>query len=180
MKRDSEKSTESGGRPLRVEEAARVERLWTVREMATREQVQEALPQLQAQGARVAALETQLQIEQTKATTAEQERSALIQTLVTTLSKGSRKGKGKRYKGQNHMSNVKCWNCGKSEHFWRDCREMWWSEEKATGKGRINSAESSNWEEGRLGGRSQSYREQDEKWTDSLELGERFYTKEAK
>ena len=36
LKRDSEKSTESGGRPLRVEEAARVERLWTVREMATR------------------------------------------------------------------------------------------------------------------------------------------------
>ena len=33
--------------------------------MATAEQVQEALQQLQAQGARVAALETQLQIEQT-------------------------------------------------------------------------------------------------------------------
>ena len=119
-------------------------------------------------GARIAALETQLQIEQTRATTAEQERSALIQTLVTTLSKGSRKGKGNRCEGQNHMSNVKCWNCGKSGHYWRDCREMWWSEEKATGKGRLNSAESSNWEEGRLGGRSQSYREQDEKWTDSL------------
>ena len=36
----------------------------------------------------------------TRATTAEQERSALMQTLMTTLSKGSRKGKGKRYKGQ--------------------------------------------------------------------------------
>ena len=95
--------------------------------MATQEQVQEALQQLQAQGARIAALETQLQIEQTRALTAEQERSALIQTLVTTLSKGSRKGKGKRYKGQNHMSNVKCWNCGKSGRYWRDCREMWWS-----------------------------------------------------
>ena len=148
--------------------------------MATREQVQEALQQLQAQGARIAALETQLQIEQTRATTAEQERSALIQTLVTTLSRDSRKGKGKRYKAQNHMSNVKCWKCGKAGHYWRDCREMWWSEEKATGKGRLNSAESSNWEEGRMGGRSQSYREQDEKWTDSLELVERFYTKEAK
>ena len=78
------------------------------------------------------------------------------------------------------MSNVKCWNCGKSGHYGRDCKEMWWSEEKATGKGRLNSAESSKWEEGLLGGRSQSYREQDEKWTDSLELGERFHTKEAK
>ena len=147
--------------------------------MATAEQVQEALQQLQAQGARIAALETQLQIEQTRALTAAEERSALIQTLVTTLSKGSRKGKGKKRKGHNHTSNAKCWNCGKSGHYWRDCREMWWSEEKATGKGRLNSAESSNWEAGRLGGRSQSYREQDEKWTDSLELGERFYTKEG-
>ena len=95
--------------------------------MATTEEVQEALQQLQAQGAHIAALETQLQIEQTRATTAEEERSALVQTLVTTLSKGSRKGKSKRYKGQNHMSNVKCWNCGRSRHFWRDCREMWWS-----------------------------------------------------
>ena len=43
--------------------------------MAAAEQVQEALQQLQAQGARIAALETQLQIEQTRATTAEQERS---------------------------------------------------------------------------------------------------------
>ena len=94
---------------------------------ATTEQVQEALQQLQAQGAHIAALERQLQIEQTRATTAEEERSALIQTLVTTQSKGSRKGKGKRYKGQNHMSNVKCWNCGRSRHYWRDCREMWWS-----------------------------------------------------
>ena len=109
--------------------------------MATREQVQEAL----GAGARIAAPETQLQIEQTRATTAEQERSALIQTLLTTLSKGSRKGKGKRYEGQNHMSNAKCWNCGKSGHYGRDCKEMWWSEEQPTGKGRSNSAESSNW-----------------------------------
>ena len=114
LKRDSEKSTESGGRCKSG-----------------------ATPDSERDGdarASVAALETQLHIEQTKAKTAEQERSALIQTLVTTLSKGSRKGKGKRYKGQNHMSNVKCWNCGKSGHCWRDCREMWWSEEKATGR----------------------------------------------
>ena len=64
--------------------------------MAPQEQVQEALQQLQAQGARIAAVETQMQIEQTRAQTAELERSALIQTLVTTLSKGSGKGKGKR------------------------------------------------------------------------------------
>ena len=49
--------------------------------MATAEQVQEALQQLQAQGARIAALETQLRIESAPAQTAEQERSALIQTL---------------------------------------------------------------------------------------------------
>ena len=49
--------------------------------MATAEQVQEALQQLEAQGARIAALETQLQIESARAQTAEQERSALIQTL---------------------------------------------------------------------------------------------------
>ena len=103
--------------------------------MATREQVPEALQQLQAQ----MALETQLQIGQTRATTSEQElENALIQTLVATLSKGSRKGKGKRYKDQNHMSNVKCWNCGKSGHYWRDCKEMWWSEEKATGKRQVD------------------------------------------
>ena len=39
--------------------------------------------QMQAQGARIAALETQLQIESARAQTTEQERSALIQTLVT-------------------------------------------------------------------------------------------------
>ena len=72
-----------------------MERLQTVREMATIEQVQEALQQFQAEGARVAALETQLQIGQTGAMTVEQERSALIQTLVTTLSKGSSKGKAR-------------------------------------------------------------------------------------
>ena len=49
--------------------------------MATQEQVQEALQRCQAQEARIAALETQLQIEATRAQTAEQERSTLIQTL---------------------------------------------------------------------------------------------------
>ena len=49
--------------------------------MATAEQVQEALQQLQAQEARIAALETQLRVEQTRSMTAEQERSTLIQTL---------------------------------------------------------------------------------------------------
>ena len=49
--------------------------------MATAEQTQEALQQLQAQGARIAALETQLQIESARAQPAEQERSALIHTL---------------------------------------------------------------------------------------------------
>ena len=46
--------------------------------------MQEALQQLQVLGARTTALEAQLQIESARAQTAEQERSALIQTLVTT------------------------------------------------------------------------------------------------
>ena len=137
-----------------------------MREMATAEQVQEALQELQAQGARIAALETQLRIGRTGARTAEFWRSALSRTVVTALSEGSRKGKGKRDKGQNHMSNAKCWNCGKSGHCWCDCREMWWSKEKAAGKGRLTSAESSNWQEGRLGGKSQSYRGQVEEHAD--------------
>ena len=53
--------------------------------MATVEQMQEALQQqqheLQVLGARIAALETQLQFESARAQQAEQERSALIQTL---------------------------------------------------------------------------------------------------
>ena len=35
---------------------------------------------------------------------------------VDALSKGKPKGKGKKGKGQNHMSNVKCWNTGKTGH----------------------------------------------------------------
>ena len=46
-----------------VEEGARVERLRTVREMATRRHVQEALQQLQLQEQRVAALEIQQRME---------------------------------------------------------------------------------------------------------------------
>ena len=53
----------------------------TVKEMATAEQVQEALQQLQVLPARIAALETQLQFESARAQQAEQERSALIQAL---------------------------------------------------------------------------------------------------
>ena len=49
--------------------------------MATAEQMQEALQQLQVLGARIAALETQLQLDSARAQTAERERSALTQTL---------------------------------------------------------------------------------------------------
>ena len=51
--------------------------------MAAPEQMQEALQQIQMLTVRMAALEAQLQIESARAQTAEQERSALIQTLVT-------------------------------------------------------------------------------------------------
>ena len=52
--------------------------------MATAEQMQEALQQIQMLTARITTLETQLQFESARAQTAEQERSALIPTLVTT------------------------------------------------------------------------------------------------
>ena len=53
--------------------------------MATQEQMQEVLQRLQLQEQRIAALEREreLKIEETRAQTAELERSALIQTLVT-------------------------------------------------------------------------------------------------
>ena len=52
--------------------------------MATVEQMQEALQQIHMLTARITTVETQLQFESVRAQTAEQERSALIQTLVTT------------------------------------------------------------------------------------------------
>ena len=87
---------------------------------------------------------------------------------VDALSKGSGKGnsKGKKGKDQNHMSNVKCWNCGKSGHCGRNCREMWWSKDQGKSKGKLNNAESSNWQEGWLERKPQSYREQDEEHVD--------------
>ena len=84
----------------RQEEAGRVEKSTkttvarrgterTSATMATTQQVQEALQQLQTQGARIAAAETQLKTEQPRAATAERElEKALIQTLVTTLCEG--------------------------------------------------------------------------------------------
>ena len=59
---------------------------------------------------------------------------------VDALSKGKSKGKGKKgssgkgkgSKGQNHMSNTRCWNCGKTGHCARNCSE-WWSRGKSIG-----------------------------------------------
>ena len=58
---------------------------------------------------------------------------------VDALSKGKSKGKGKKEKGQNHMSNAVCWNCGESGHYEKDRRQkwtqdMWWSRGKGKGK----------------------------------------------
>ena len=93
------------------------------------------------------------------------------------LSKGKAKGKGKKSlvgpgkgnKCPNHMSDVKCWNCGRSGHYCWDCRETWSGHKgsgksqegkggkgkngkgkvksKCKGKGKLNSFESSNWQE---------------------------------
>ena len=65
---------------------------------------------------------------------------------VDALSKGKSKGKGKKgssgkgrgCKGQNNTSNVVWWNCGKSGHCEKDCRQKWtqdkgWSETGARG-----------------------------------------------
>ena len=61
--------------------------------MATTEQVQEALQQLQ------------LQVEQTRAATAEQElENSLIQTLVTTKGKGKKEAKEQRVQGWQRPS----------------------------------------------------------------------------
>ena len=81
--------------------------------------------------------------------------------------------------GQNQMSNVKCWNCGKSGHCASDCRENW-SEDKGSGKsegrngkkgkgkgkgkGKLNSVENSNWQEGWSEGGTKQGEEQAEGW----------------
>ena len=63
---------------------------------------------------------------------------------VDALSKGKSKGKGKKVKGQNHTSNVVCWNCGKSGHYAKDCRQKWtqdmWSS-RGKGKGKVQGYE---------------------------------------
>ena len=82
------------------------------------------------------------------------------------------------------MSNVRCWSCGRSGHDGRDCREEWSRDKgggkskggkgkdvkgklKSKGKGKLNSAESSNWQEGWLeAGTLRPHREQDEELVD--------------
>ena len=70
----------------------------------------------------------------------------------------------KANKGENQMSDVTCWNCGKSGHYASDCREKWSGDKgkgkskrgegkvgkgkvKGKGKGKLNSVENSNWQE---------------------------------
>ena len=73
---------------------------------------------------------------------------------VDALSKGKSKaqgkkgpvGSGKDNKSQNQVSNVKCWNCGKSGHCPSDCREKWSGDRgsgKSTGgKGKVGKGKS--------------------------------------
>ena len=119
---------------------------------------------------------------------------------VDALSKGKVKAKGKKghfvsgkgNKSLNHMSNVRCWICGRSGHCGRDCRERcsgdggWHSGRQSGDKGggkskggkggkgkdgkgkcKLNSVESSNWQEGWLeAGTLRPHREQDEEHVD--------------
>ena len=57
-----------------------------------------------------------------------------VDALSKGSGKGKSKGKGNKVKGQNHMSYVRCWNCGKTGHYGRDCSEKWWSRGKGKGK----------------------------------------------
>ena len=50
-----------------------------------------------------------------------------VDALSKGSGKGKSKGKGKKERDQNHLCNVRCWNCGKTGHCGRDCSEMWWS-----------------------------------------------------
>ena len=104
-------------------------------------------------------------------------------TDVDALTKGKSKEKGKKDKDQNHMSNVKRWNCGKyreqdEEHvdgWWKTTdwqagsSSEWWmtandqktgETEEPTGGFEINSTERFCSKCVRKG------REQDRKWTD--------------
>ena len=60
-----------------------------------------------------------------------------VDALNIGKSKGNGKkglvGSGKGNKGQNQMSDVKRWNCGKSGHCASDWREKW-SGDKGSGK----------------------------------------------
>ena len=68
---------------------------------------------------------------------------------VDALTKGTSKGKvkkgfadsGKWNKGQDHMSNMKCWNCDRAGHYGRDCGENW-SKEKTISKGKESKVKS--------------------------------------
>ena len=121
---------------------------------------------------------------------------------VDAFSKG--KGKGKKgssgsQKGQNNMSNVVCWDCGKSSHCEKDCRQKWTQDKgcsrdkgnskskesngkskgkkgkgkgKGEGKGKLNSVE--NWQEGSSETGAQSD-EHAEGWTWSGEQAEGWW-----
>ena len=64
-----------------------------------------------------------------------------VDALNKCSGKGKSKGKGKKVKGQNHMSNVRCWNCGKTGHYARHCIEWWWSRDKGKGLSETGKAQ---------------------------------------